>query len=244
MHIKTILPGIIALAIIITACAVAPTASPTGKPAQSTPQVIPATSVAQTPTARITAAPSVHPPVSASPASPTSAYVQEAAVDPILASLAAQAIQAIKRQDYPLLATLVHPDGLRFAPYSYLWPEDQVFTPDEVRTILASSRIYHWGVEDGSGFPIDRSFPDYYQEFIYDVDFAQAEEIRYNRNIESASRINNILEFYPDAQIVEFYFSGFDPQYAGMDWRSLRLVFLPYNDTYRLAGIVHDEWGP
>jgi hypothetical protein len=169
---------------------------------------------------------------------------QEGSADPALAALAAQTIQAIASQDFPILAALVHPAGLRFAPYSYLSAEDLVFTPEEVRTILASSKTYLWGTQDGSGLPIERSFPAYYKDFIYDVDFARPELIRYNTNVEIGSRINNILEVYPDAAIVEYFFSGFEPENEGMDWRSLRLVFLPYQDSYRLAAIVHDEWGP
>jgi hypothetical protein len=42
--------------------------------------------------------------------------------------------------------------------------------------------------------------------------------------------------------VVEYYFPGFDPQYEGMDWRSLRLIFLQDNDVWYLAGIVHDQW--
>jgi hypothetical protein len=44
--------------------------------------------------------------------------------------------------------------------------------------------------------------------------------------------------------IVEYYFPGFDPQYGGMDWRSLRLVFSDHGGTWYLAGIIHDEWTP
>jgi hypothetical protein len=41
---------------------------------------------------------------------------------------------------------------------------------------------------------------------------------------------------------IEYYFSGFDPQYGGMDWRSLRLVFIKDSNNWYLAAIVHGEW--
>jgi hypothetical protein len=44
--------------------------------------------------------------------------------------------------------------------------------------------------------------------------------------------------------IVEYYFPGFDPQYGGMDWRSLKLVFSQADGSWNLAGIIHDEWTP
>lgn len=106
------------------------------------------------------------------------------------------------------------------------------------------SNIYHWGSYDGSGLPIDLSFESYLKEFIYDVDFAQPNTIGFNSTLGVGSRINNIAEFYPDAAWVEFHFPGFDPQFAGMDWRSLWLVFSPNHDDWELVGIVHDEWGP
>lgn len=31
-------------------------------------------------------------------------------------------------------------------------------------------------------------------------------------------------------------------EYAGMDWRSLRLVFSRYTGRLCLDGIIHDEW--
>jgi hypothetical protein len=42
--------------------------------------------------------------------------------------------------------------------------------------------------------------------------------------------------------IVEYYFPGFDLQLQGMDWRSLRLVFTLYDNTWYLVGIIHDQW--
>ncbi len=47
---------------------------------------------------------------------------------PGLAKAAMLAIQDLKSQDFPKLAALVHPErGLRFSPYAYVRPEDQVF---------------------------------------------------------------------------------------------------------------------
>jgi hypothetical protein len=54
--------------------------------------------------------------------------------------------------------------------------------------------------------------------------------------------IDNSQEYYPGARIVEYYFPGFDPQYAGMDWRSIRLVFMEENNIWYLVGIIHDQW--
>ena len=77
----------------------------------------------------------------------------------------------------------------------------------------------------GSGEPIQLSFPDYYAKFVYDVDYANAPQVSLNHRLSTGNSIDNSAEFYPGAMVVEYYFPGFDPQYGGMDWRSLRLIF-------------------
>ncbi|MDD5470267.1 MAG: hypothetical protein PHO92_05750, partial [Candidatus Peribacteraceae bacterium] len=54
--------------------------------------------------------------------------------------------------------------------------------------------------------------------------------------------LDNARDVYPGAQIVEYHFPGFDPQYEGMDWSSLRLVLEKFNSEWRLVGLIHDEW--
>ena len=41
---------------------------------------------------------------------------------------------------------------------------------------------------------------------------------------------------------VEYYFSGFDKQYEGLDWRSLSIVFEKKAEAWYITGIIHDEW--
>jgi hypothetical protein len=41
---------------------------------------------------------------------------------------------------------------------------------------------------------------------------------------------------------VEYYFPGFEAQYEGMDWKSLRLVFEQHQGSWKLVGIIHNEW--
>ncbi|NLE25228.1 MAG: hypothetical protein GX625_07790, partial [Clostridiaceae bacterium] len=78
--------------------------------------------------------------------------------------------------------------------------------------------------------------------FIYDVDFASAEKIGYNEILGHGNTLENSAEVYKDSMVVEYHFPGLDPQYEGMDWRSLRIVFEKHNDTWYLVGIIHDQW--
>jgi hypothetical protein len=163
---------------------------------------------------------------------------------PGLAKAASEAIQLLKQQNYIQLATLISPEGLRFSPYAFVRPEDLSFNPLQVANLTRDPKVYHWGTFDGSGLPIDMVFKNYFKRFVFDVDFAQPDEIGFNTTLGEGSRINNIAEFYPGAAVVEYHFPGFDPNIGGLDWRSLRLVFTPYNQEWALIGIVHDEWAP
>ncbi|MFC7680891.1 hypothetical protein [Paenibacillus sp. GCM10028914] len=60
---------------------------------------------------------------------------------------------------------------------------------------------------------------------------------------DNSSREANIYpNLTPEAVIIEYHFDGFNPEYAGMDWKSLRLVFRLEEGSWRLSGIIHDEW--
>ena len=152
-------------------------------------------------------------------------------------------ITALFQRDMQALAGFVHPErGVRFSPYAFVREEHQVFMPEALVGLLDSDTVYTWGIYDGSGMPIELTFSEYYQEFVYSSDFANAEQVAVNEVIGEGNTINNIGTFYPESSFVEYYFSGFDEQYEGMDWESLRLVFVQEDSTWYLVGIVHAEW--
>jgi hypothetical protein len=152
-------------------------------------------------------------------------------------------LTAMKNNDMITLSEYVHSvKGVRFSPYTNVKESDLVFTPDELKTAPALSRSFTWGVQDGSGEPIDLGFGQYFEKFVYDHDYLTAEQKSVNNPIGSGNMINNVSEFYPGATILEYHFPGFDPQYGGMDWASLKLVLEKYNDEWYLVGVVHDGW--
>jgi hypothetical protein len=171
-------------------------------------------------------------------------------VSDAIAARAAQAILALRDHDIRQLTGLVHPvKGVTFSPYTYLRPlqgapgeADLVFSPAQLSGLWTDPTVYHWGTYDGSGEPIDLTFREYYGKFVYDVDFAQPDVVGFNETVGQGNTINNIATVYPNAVTVEYHFDGFDPQYAGMDWRSLRLVLEEMDGTWYLVGIVHDQW--
>jgi hypothetical protein len=151
---------------------------------------------------------------------------------------------ALKNRDMQKLSSFVHPTrGVRFSPYASVdLKKDLVFSTQKISNLLHDKQSYHWGAFDGSGEPIQLSFEEYYKKFIYDADFINAVTIANNYRAGNGNSIDNIKQAYPNAVFIEYHFPGFDKQYSGIDWKSLRLVFEKKNDIWYLIGIVHDQW--
>ena len=199
------------------------------------------------PTSNATATPSLEFVEPVSPTSPIAVNtVTPAAPVPTEQAVldrAAEVVAALKDKDMARLSTYVDPLlGLRFSPYAAVKDTDLVFPVDTVAGLMADSTVFTWGAYYATGEPIELTFADYYAKFIYDVDFANAPQVELNHRLGVSTTLDNSHEFYPNALIVEYYFPGFDPQFEGMDWRSLRLVFQQAKDTLYLVGIIHDQW--
>ncbi len=162
----------------------------------------------------------------------------------IIKARADELIQALKDKDTNLVADYVHPvKGVRFTPYTYVSTDsDQVFEQEQMRVFFADQQVYLWGNYDGSGDEIRLSPGQYYEKYIYTADFINAEEVGYNEVLSFGNMRENQFEVYERPIIVEYYFSGFNPEYEGMDWQSLRLVFEEYEDEWKLVGIIHNQW--
>ena len=163
----------------------------------------------------------------------------------IIDNRAQQVIQLVKKQDFIQLAFYVHPKkGIRFSPYAYVEPyTDLILTASKLKNLVNDHEKYLWGNDDGSGEQISLSFSEYYKRFIYDHDFAHATKIVYNTSVKSGNTRNNMREVYPNAIIVEYHFPGFDPNFKGDDWSSLRLVFEAFHQQWYLVGVIHDQRG-
>jgi len=161
-----------------------------------------------------------------------------------LLGAAINAMTLISNQDYASLSSYVHPyQGVRFSPYAYVDVENHLsFSAQDIADVPQNKSVHTWGAYDGSGHPIELSFVDYYNRFVYDQEFLTPHIVGINRVIGFGNTLVNISSVYPNGSFVEFHFTGFDPQYDGMDWRSLFLVFEQHNGEWFLVGIVHNEW--
>jgi len=148
----------------------------------------------------------------------------------------------LKYRDFQQLSPFVHKNnGVTFSPYAYTEDDAINFTPAQMAALKADDR-YMWGFFDGSGFDIDYTVEEYISRFVYDDDFIQAPTIGVNTLIQTGNTISNLEEAYPGARFVEYHIPGVNPDYGGMDWKSLRLVFLRTGGQWMLTGVVHDQW--
>jgi len=161
-----------------------------------------------------------------------------------LLSAATNVVTALSTQDMATLSTYVHPtSGVRFSPYSYVDTAVHLnFNATAISTLLSDTTLYTWGTFDGSGDPIIFKFSDYFDAFVYDEDYLNPHMIGMNNFIGSGNSLNNVSTVYPGSSFVEFHFTGFDPQYQGIDWSSLILVFENVSGNWKLVGIIHSQW--
>ncbi|MBO9600775.1 MAG: hypothetical protein J7559_23505 [Cohnella sp.] len=195
----------------------------------------------------------IEPTVNTSSASPTVANSAETQQPPSnsdsasseaqLKAAAQDVIEYLRERDLDALAPLIDSKlGLRFSPYPYMNTEsDQVFQADALPDFKDSKKL-KWGMEDGSGEPIELSFRDYYEKFVYNKDFSAAPSIGVNTLVSKGATTFNVADVYPNASFVEYHFPGFDTEMEGMDWQSLILVFIPAEGDWKLAAIVHGQW--
>lgn len=161
-----------------------------------------------------------------------------------LLSTAIDVLEALDIKDMTALQSLSHPSTpIRFTPYAYVdTSNDLTFSANAFPTLINDPTIYTWGEYDGSGDPMNLTFDAYLDAFVYDEDYLNPHMIGINNVIGQGNSINNVSSVYPNATFVEFHFTGFDPQYGGLDWTSLILVFEQVAGDWKLIAIVHNQW--
>ena len=154
-------------------------------------------------------------------------------------------LQYIAERDIETLAGCFEESGVRLSAYLYVTDKDLVFTADEFTSAYESENRHVFGYFDGTGDPIEMTLSEYYERFIYDVDFTAVSKNAMpdeNTIYSHGNTINNISEYYEDCVFYEYYLEGTNPDYGGMDWRSLTLVFKETENGLKLVGIIHGEW--
>ena len=162
----------------------------------------------------------------------------------LLLARGAEILSALKAGDYAALSAYVHPEyGVRFTPYSTVQPEsDLCLSAAQVAGLAGDPTRYLWGTYSGSGAPIRMTGADYFARFVFNADYTQAAVIGVDTVVETGNALENVSERYPGCRFVEYHFPGLDPDNEGFDWCSLKLVLTPWEDQWRLVGLIHSEW--
>ena len=150
-----------------------------------------------------------------------------------------QAIKSLKEKDMDGLSKIVWVDWVIFSPYNNINTWHKKVFKDDIKNLFSNTQIINRWNYDWSWEPINLNFKDYFDKFIYDVDFATAPEKIVNKVVQRWNIINNIEDFYPNSQTIEYYFSWFDPQYEWIDRRSLTLIFNKIWNNRHLIWISH-----
>lgn len=197
---------------------------------------------AEAPAADTAHLPAVIPPATRDTSRADTSHVHPA--DTALLQWAEKVLVTIKNKDFDGFASFVHPQrGVHFSAYAYIdTVKGKILSATQVATLARQQKAILWGFFDGTGEPIRMSLRDYFKRFVYDADFLHAEKKRTNEFIGFGNSLNNLKEVFPHDDFAEFYFSGFEPQYGGMDWKTLRLVFRTESGQRWLIAVVHDEW--
>lgn len=132
--------------------------------------------------------------------------------------------------------------GVTFTPYSTVnFDTDRTVTAEELAAFGTDKTVYSWGSYDGSGNPIALTDREYWDRFVWNTDYTAAPSVLVDEVAQTGNAPENAAEAYPDARFVEYHFDGLEEQYEGIDWCSLKLVFVSRGSAWKLAGIIHSE---
>ena len=151
-----------------------------------------------------------------------------------------RALVALRARDGASLAAIVHPDGVRFSPSAFVDTDaDLRLSPKEVAGLWTEKTSRVWGVAEASGEPINLTAAAYVDRYVLNHDYVAA-EVSVNGDTSRGTTVDNAASVYPGGVRVEYFRAGTD----ATDWSALRLVLLPDDGKWWLAGIIHDEWTP
>lgn len=170
--------------------------------------------------------------------------IESDAAKEIIKNTANDLLEALKNKDADKIADYAHPvKGVRFTPYTTVSIEnDVVMSKENMKLFFEDENSYIWGSYDGIGEEIKLTPSQYYEKFIYTEDFISTDKVGYNKVLSSGNSVENQFDVYKNSIIVEYYLPEINPEYEGLDWQSLRLVFEEYDGNWKLVGIIHNQW--
>jgi hypothetical protein len=155
---------------------------------------------------------------------------------------AKKVLDVFAARDYEALEKLVSPSGLSMSLTPNLDLTRTHVAENDISYIPQDTQIYFWGYTDGKGDPINLSVSEFMEKYIYTQDYRQAPSVAVNTYLGSGNSLNTLVSDVGTRTYVAFHFSQINPEYAGMDWTTLYLVFDIVDGKYLLRGIAKDNW--
>jgi len=158
--------------------------------------------------------------------------------------LAKEYLGYLSKFDFVSLQELNGDQKVLFSPYLYVDTSSaKLLTFKEIADLADNNKLLNWGEYDGTGDPIHLSARKYVERFVIDVDYLNdSVEVNIGEVQARGNSLSNLQAIFPSAEFVEFYRGPQDEEMAGMDWRSLILVFEEIQNEMILIAIVHNEW--
>lgn len=148
--------------------------------------------------------------------------------------------EAVAAADEDALAGLINPQrGLRVR-VSW-WNPEVWLSGEEAENLLSSDTFHEWGVEDGSGNPIQGSFQDVILPML-ERDLLPADEIACNEIVHGGTA--GLVQL-PEAYEGLNYYSFYRPPGEGeveMDWGTWVVGVEQWQGEYEIAFLVHFAW--
>lgn len=151
-------------------------------------------------------------------------------------------INILSAKDYAKLETMVSSAGLSINNNPSLDLTKHHVSKEKVSEISYDSATTLWGYKDGRGDPINVTTQAFIEQYVFSKNFLMTDNINVNQIKDGGtSNTNTLLQDISGRNFVAFYYQG-DPQYPGMTWRTLYLVFDMENGSYALRGITTNQW--
>ncbi len=151
-------------------------------------------------------------------------------------------LTALRNKDYAALEALSSSDGLVFEEYPNLDFTKSDITKERISDVPTDTQKRLFGYTDGKGDPIFLTTAEYVEKWIYNHDYLNAPETAVDKVLGSGNSLNTLMEKKGNRTMVAFHFEGFKPEFEGMDWTTLYLVFDIEGGEYKLRGIAKDNW--
>ncbi|MCP4118445.1 MAG: hypothetical protein GY737_24220 [Desulfobacteraceae bacterium] len=154
-------------------------------------------------------------------------------------------LDLIDSADFKSLINHIHPiKGLNFSPYARDLTKLFIinFPPKIISNFRKDKHLYLWGYYDGIGTPIELTPMEYYEQFIYDIDYKTKSEGIYisNKDLKTQYSLNAIYKTYPGSSLVQYNYKGTEAT-GFKDFKDLILIFTKIKNQWYLEGLAHSE---